>query len=189
MRFTTTDHLSKEQLERIIDQIIDIIEQLHKPSWNNVSGLAFSLSSQAVVPGCVLEETFWQAPDVARHFPSSESVETLNIKGPYGSYTAYITALIHVYQHSIHQHPSLESFRNLLPVWMPGWAHWGAIQNWTIRAMYWCTRISIWPISCTTNPRDALPPSLTGNSPVLSLSRGAIRRGHFYGMVSAIPAL
>lgn len=115
------DRLSQEQLECIVDQIIDIVKQLHQLSWDTISGLVFfpslssSSSSRAVIPGQILEETFWQAPDVARYFPSSESVETLNIKGPYRSYTAYITALIHVYQYIIRLHSSLEPFRDLLP--------------------------------------------------------------------------
>lgn len=108
------DHLSQEQLEGIVDQIIDILEQLHQKSWNNVGGLAFAPSSHAVVPGRVLEETFWQAPDAARYF-QSESVDTLNIQGPYDSYTEYIAALIRTYQHIIGLHPSLEPMRDLQP--------------------------------------------------------------------------
>lgn len=72
------------------DTRIDVVEQLHRPSWNSISGLSFSPFADDVVPGQVLEETFWQAPDVARYFQPSESVEILNIKGPYESYTTYI---------------------------------------------------------------------------------------------------
>ncbi|KAI9926035.1 hypothetical protein ASPWEDRAFT_37945 [Aspergillus wentii DTO 134E9] len=109
------DDLSQGQLEQIVDQIIDILVQLHKQSWHSISGLAFSPSSHAVIPGRVVEETFWQAPEVARHFPSSESVDTLNLQGPYESYTAYIAGSIRTYQHIIRLHPSLEPFRDLLP--------------------------------------------------------------------------
>lgn len=106
--------LSQEQLEQIVDQIIDIVEQLHHRSWDGVSGLTRAPGSGDVIPGRILEETYWQAPDIAKHFPS-ESVETFNIHGPYESYTAYITALIRVYQHAIRLHSSLEPYRDLLP--------------------------------------------------------------------------
>ena len=94
------DSLSQEQLEQIVDQIIDILEQLHRHSWEGVSELVFFPASPRVVPGRILEETHWLAQDMAKHF-LSESVETFNIHGPYDSYTAYITALTPNYQRAI----------------------------------------------------------------------------------------
>ncbi|GAB1205553.1 hypothetical protein APSETT445_004229 [Aspergillus pseudonomiae] len=70
------DQLSVEQLTVIVDQILDIVLQLHQKSWSGVSGLVLSPStaeigaSAQVIPGLILEETFWQAPDIVTYFPA-----------------------------------------------------------------------------------------------------------------------
>ncbi|ODM15498.1 hypothetical protein SI65_09101 [Aspergillus cristatus] len=53
------DRLSQEQLEYVVDQIIDILEQLHRRLWDGVSGLTFAPGYGEVVPGRNLEETYW----------------------------------------------------------------------------------------------------------------------------------
>jgi hypothetical protein len=108
------DRLSPEVLDRLIDQMVDIVHQTHTMSWHGVFGLQFD-SNGDVVPGPVLEETFWHSPDVAKYWPASESVDSLNISGPYESYTDYIAAMVRVYQHAIRVHPALEDMRDLLP--------------------------------------------------------------------------
>jgi aminoglycoside phosphotransferase (APT) family kinase protein len=108
------DRLSPEMLDRLIDQMVDVIHQTHAISWHGVSGLAFDDNGD-VVPGPIVEETFWQGPDVVKYWPNSESVQSLNISGPYNSYTEYIVAMVRVYQHAIRLHPSLENMRDLLP--------------------------------------------------------------------------
>ncbi|KAM0247757.1 hypothetical protein ACHAQJ_009718 [Trichoderma viride] len=108
------DRLSPELLDRLIDQMVDVIHQTHTMSWHGVFGLQFDDNGD-VVPGPVIEETFWQEPDVAKYWPNSESVQTLNICGPYNSYTDYIAAMVRVFQHAIRLHPSLEDMRDLLP--------------------------------------------------------------------------
>lgn len=42
--------------------------------------------------GKVLEESFWQFPDIERLWPEGETVATLNIEGPYSTYVEYISA-------------------------------------------------------------------------------------------------
>ncbi|KAL7929174.1 kinase-like domain-containing protein [Trichoderma chlorosporum] len=108
------DRLSPELLDSLINQMIDVIHQIHSVSWNCVSGLQFDNEGN-VVPGPIVEETFWQQPDVARYWPDSESVGSLNIGGPYKCYTDYITAMVRVYQHALRLHPSLADMRDLLP--------------------------------------------------------------------------
>ncbi|KAK1245590.1 hypothetical protein MKX08_005219 [Trichoderma sp. CBMAI-0020] len=106
--------LSPEVLDRLVDQMVDIVHQIHDTSWRGVFGLQFD-SNGDVVPGPVLEETFWHSPDVTKYWPDSESVESLNISGPYESYTDYVAAMVRVYQHAIRVHPTLENMRDLLP--------------------------------------------------------------------------
>ncbi|KAH8121037.1 hypothetical protein FP744_10000760 [Trichoderma asperellum] len=106
--------LSPEMLSRLIDQMVDIVHQTHEISWHGVFGLQFDNNGD-IVPGPVVEETFWHSHDVAKYWPDSESVESLNISGPYESYTDYIAAMVRIYQHAIRIHPSLESMRDLLP--------------------------------------------------------------------------
>lgn len=108
------NRLSPEMLDRLIDQMVDIVHQTHKMSWHGVFGLQFD-SIGDIVPGPVVEETFWHSPDVVKYWPDSESVESLNISGPYESYTDYIAAMVRVYQHAIRVHPTLENMRDLLP--------------------------------------------------------------------------
>ena len=64
------DQLSVEQLTVIVDQILGIVLQLHQKSWSGVSGLVLSPSTAETgasaqdIPRLILEETFWQAPDI-----------------------------------------------------------------------------------------------------------------------------
>ncbi|KAE8406194.1 hypothetical protein BDV37DRAFT_270103 [Aspergillus pseudonomiae] len=101
------DQLSVEQLTVIVDQILDIVLQMHQKSWSGVSGQVLSPStaetgaSAQVISRLILDETFWQAPDIVTYFPAS--------------YTAYIVALVRVYQHAIRVHTFLEARRDLLP--------------------------------------------------------------------------
>ncbi|RFU82114.1 aminoglycoside phosphotransferase [Trichoderma arundinaceum] len=92
---------------------IKTINEVAVMTWC-VSGLQFDRNGD-VIPGPVIEETFWHGPDVSKYWPNSESVQTLNISGPYNSYTDYIIAMVRVYQHAIRLHPSLEGIRDLLP--------------------------------------------------------------------------
>jgi hypothetical protein len=108
------DRLSPEDLDRLIDQMVDIVHQTHNMSWHGVFGLQLENNGE-IVPGPVVEETFWHSPDVAKYWPNSESVESLNISGPYESYTDYIAAAVRVYQRAIRVHPTLEKMRDLLP--------------------------------------------------------------------------
>lgn len=108
------DRLPPQLLDSLINQLVDIIQQMHAASWDGVSGLQFGHDGN-VVPGPIVEETFWQQPDVVKYWPESESVQSLNITGPYECYTDYIAAMVRVYQHAIRLHPSLADMRDMLP--------------------------------------------------------------------------
>ncbi|KAL7949805.1 hypothetical protein V8C42DRAFT_311972 [Trichoderma barbatum] len=90
------------------------MHQLHVITWHCVSGLQFDHDGN-IIPGPIVEETFWQELDVAKYWPASESLQSLNISGPYRRYTDYVATMVRVYQHAIRIHPSLEDMRDLLP--------------------------------------------------------------------------
>lgn len=105
--------LSTDQMDSIIDQLIGIQAQLHEKAWSHVGGLR--IDGTNIVPGPVLEETFWFEPDIQSLWPSSETSKSLNISGPFDSYVHYIIAHMRKYMHAIEIHPSLEFIRDTLP--------------------------------------------------------------------------
>lgn len=124
------DELGREQMTQVIDQLVDVLAQLHQWGWKHIGGLCFT-NSDEIIPGPVLEETFWQVcalghdrrdflteswqvPDIRRYWVE-ETVESLNISGPFDSYVAYISAHVHKYMHAITQHHSLAFMRDVLP--------------------------------------------------------------------------
>ncbi|THY12194.1 hypothetical protein D6D01_08668 [Aureobasidium pullulans] len=106
--------LSSAQMDSVLDQLIDINAGLHKHTWSHIGG--FSLDeSGAVIPGPVLEETFWFEPDIAALWPASETYSSLNILGPFNSYVDYISAHMLKYKHAIEVHSSLKHMHDILP--------------------------------------------------------------------------
>ncbi|RDW95144.1 hypothetical protein BP5796_00907 [Coleophoma crateriformis] len=55
--------LSQAQLDAVMDQVIDILVQLHESDWTAIGGLKFT-DCGTIEMGPVLEETFWQVPDI-----------------------------------------------------------------------------------------------------------------------------
>ncbi|KAI5206840.1 hypothetical protein E4T39_02268 [Aureobasidium subglaciale] len=106
--------LDATQMDGLLDQLLDINAELHKHEWSHVGGLCFD-DHGTIVPGPVLEETFWFEPDIIALWPSGETFASLNISGPFTSYTNYISAYIFRYKHAIERHPSLECMRDILP--------------------------------------------------------------------------
>ena len=106
--------LGDEQIDQILDQLIDVLAQLHAHSWHQIAGLNISGNGTHTVGQC-LDETFWQSPDIAVLFPLGESVASINIAGPYPTYTAYITAQIRTYIHVIDVQEKLATMRDLIP--------------------------------------------------------------------------
>lgn len=104
-----------KQIDYILNQLVDVLVELHKHPSKHIGGLCFS-DTDHVVPGPVLEETFWHVADISQYWPEGESFSTLNISGPYHSYVAYITAHIERYIHAITIHTSLHFMHDTLPL-------------------------------------------------------------------------
>ncbi|KAG9684549.1 hypothetical protein KCU95_g12899, partial [Aureobasidium melanogenum] len=102
------------QKDHILDQLIDVNAELHKHTWSHIGGLSTDNKGH-IIPGPVLEETFWFGPDILALWPAHETFESLNISGPFKSYVAYISAHLLKYKHAIETHPSLEFMRDFLP--------------------------------------------------------------------------
>jgi hypothetical protein len=102
------------QMDTILDQLIGINAELHKHTWSHIGGLAFDDSGH-IIPGSVLEETFWFEPDILALWPAGETFDSLNISGPFTSYTQYISAHLLKYKHAIEIHPTLDFMHDILP--------------------------------------------------------------------------
>ncbi|KAF3767509.1 APH-domain-containing protein [Cryphonectria parasitica EP155] len=113
------DRLDEAARRDLVAQLADLVAQLHAHEWTAVGGLEPSSADgggSAIVPGQVLDETFWQAPDVERYWPGGhETVSTLNIGGPYESYTALCAASVDKYVYAIERHERLAWMRDLVP--------------------------------------------------------------------------
>jgi hypothetical protein len=106
--------LDSTQTDTILDQLIDVNAELHKHAWSHVGGLTFDDDGH-IIPGPVLEETFWFEPDILALWPAGETFDSLNITSPFTSYTQYISAHLLKYKHAIEIHPSLEFMHDILP--------------------------------------------------------------------------
>ncbi|KAI5256294.1 hypothetical protein E4T42_01679 [Aureobasidium subglaciale] len=106
--------LDATQMDGILDQLLDVNAELHKHEWSHVGGLCFDGHGN-VVPGPVLEETFWFEPDIIALWPSGETFESLNISGPFASYSDYISEHLLKYKHAIEIHSSLGFMQDILP--------------------------------------------------------------------------
>ncbi|MDI1493422.1 MAG: hypothetical protein OHK93_005211 [Ramalina farinacea] len=105
--------LDEDQISGILDQLIDILGQLHEHEWDAIGGLNVNAQGEIVLAP-VVDETFWQAPDL-KLWPSIETVASLNIAGPYRTYVEYISAQIRQYIHLISIHDSLAFMRSDIP--------------------------------------------------------------------------
>lgn len=108
------DTLGSDRMDSILDQLIDINAELHKHTWSHIGGLSLEKNG-AIVPGPVLEETFWFEPDIAALWPAGETYSSLNIIGPFDSYLDYISAHLLKYKHAIDVHSSLKYMHDVFP--------------------------------------------------------------------------
>ncbi|TDL17717.1 kinase-like protein [Rickenella mellea] len=107
-------NLTKYQMSDIIDELVDVLDQLHSTSWSQIGGLKFGADG-TIIPGPVVEETFWHIPDIAKFWGPQETFGNLNIGGPFDSYVGYVSAHINKYLYAIRRHESLAYMRDMLP--------------------------------------------------------------------------
>ncbi|KAK5658665.1 hypothetical protein OQA88_2061 [Cercophora sp. LCS_1] len=107
------DTLTPEKTTQILDQLIDILTQLHAHPWTGIGGLSLNENGDPVLSQ-ILDENFWQLPGIEKYWPG-HTPTGLNLSGPYGSYIDYITAHIQLYIKLINLHPTLASMRDLIP--------------------------------------------------------------------------
>ena len=105
--------LSEEQISGILDQLIDILGQLHVHEWDAIGGLNINAQGEIVIAP-IVDETFWQLPDL-KLWPKTETVASLNIAGPYQNYIDYVSAQIRQYIRLISIHDKLAFIRSDIP--------------------------------------------------------------------------
>jgi aminoglycoside phosphotransferase (APT) family kinase protein len=99
----------------LVEQLTDVLLEMKRQEWHHIGGLRIDEKGGGIVPGPVLEDTFWMKPDVEKYFGPGESVETLNPSGPYSSHSDYITAYISCFIHAIEIHSSMTWLSDLIP--------------------------------------------------------------------------
>jgi len=102
----------------LVEQLTDFLVQLHSKPWQEpcVSGLSVEMEGEGVAPGPVIDETFWQIPDIAEYWDPDTTFESLNpVDGPYSGWVAFNTACLTRYASAIERHPSLKPYQNMLP--------------------------------------------------------------------------
>ncbi|KAM4063764.1 phosphotransferase enzyme family protein [Hirsutella rhossiliensis] len=106
--------MSDEAKEALVERLTDVLVELNGHEWSHVGGLRLTHDG-AVVPGPVLEDTFWMTPDIAEHWGSGETVATLNPTGPYDSHAALVAAYLGCFARAIDAHVSLAWLRETSP--------------------------------------------------------------------------
>ncbi|RYN32217.1 hypothetical protein AA0112_g6258 [Alternaria arborescens] len=95
--------LTEAQISSILDKLADYLNQLHTHSWDTIGSLRLNGAGEAIL-GRIVDETFWQAPEMKKLWPAEESVDSLNIGGPYSTYVDLVSAQIKTYIHLINIH-------------------------------------------------------------------------------------
>ncbi|KAG9496504.1 hypothetical protein J7337_011280 [Fusarium musae] len=106
--------LSDKRQNDIIDQLIDFLMQLQAHPWDGIGGLTVDDQGELKL-GPVVDETFWQVPDIQALWPEGETVTTLNIGGPYKTYVDYMIAHVTNYIRLIETHEKLAFMRDISP--------------------------------------------------------------------------
>ncbi|KAF5535206.1 hypothetical protein FPHYL_13252 [Fusarium phyllophilum] len=78
-------------------------------------GMAIVDDEDGVQLGPVVDETFWQVPDIKALWLEGETVATLNIGGPYKTYVEYMVAHVTKYIRLIQTHEKLAFMRDIIP--------------------------------------------------------------------------
>lgn len=111
---TIYDRLDDTQKELLVRQLTEYLVELHYHGWDHAGGLSTNPAGN-VVPGRIVAENFFQAPKIATYWGTNETVDSLNPKGPYDTYTDFVKGHMKQYIRNILLHPSLEWMRDLVP--------------------------------------------------------------------------
>ena len=106
--------LDDQQTSQVLDQLIDFLLQLQAHEWDAIGGLNVNKNGDITI-GQVLDETFWQVPDIEQLWPKGETVATINIGGPFPTYVDYISAQIRKYIYLIQLHEKLFFMQDTVP--------------------------------------------------------------------------
>ena len=109
------DSLDPATKHSLVCQLANFLDQLHSHAWDFIGGLQLSPDGNNVIAGPVVDETFWQSPDILSFWPADESVGSLNVVGPFRTYTEFVAASIDRYIYAINRHPSLVFMQDLVP--------------------------------------------------------------------------
>lgn len=109
------DSLDNNIKYSLVCQLARFIDELHSNTWDFVGGLQLSPDGTDVIPGPVVDETFWQIPDILKYWSPEESVASLNATGPFKSYTEFLAESMDRYVYAIEIHSSLIFMRDLIP--------------------------------------------------------------------------
>lgn len=109
------DELNTQTKRSVISQLAIYQWQIHARPFELIGGMQFSEEDGSVVPGPLLDVASWQAPDVAEYWPDGESESTLNISGPYESYTALYSAQMERVVYAIGKYDLLAWCHDLVP--------------------------------------------------------------------------
>ncbi|KAF2672565.1 hypothetical protein BT63DRAFT_450591 [Microthyrium microscopicum] len=107
------NNLSQTAKDSLVEQLASIVHELHSHTWDRVGGLAFDIQGD-IIPGLVVEETFWQTQDLPL-WNDGTLLEDLNISGPFSTYGGYALAHLGKYNYMINKHSKLKPFRSLEP--------------------------------------------------------------------------
>ncbi|KAK6199088.1 hypothetical protein LQW54_010148 [Pestalotiopsis sp. IQ-011] len=112
---TIYDTLDDAKIAHLVGQLTNYLTELHRHEWTHAGGLSIGEGGGEIVPGRILAENFWQGPEIAQFWGDGESIDSLNVRGPFGSYTEYLRGHIQQYIQNIEKHDSLEWMRDMIP--------------------------------------------------------------------------
>ncbi|CAK7229429.1 hypothetical protein SCUCBS95973_007222 [Sporothrix curviconia] len=102
--------LGAEQRDAVFDQIMDLLVTLHgnEEPWSHIGGL--NIVDGHVLPARLVDEAFWQTGSL-HLWPPGETIDSLNLRGPYPSWPALVAAQVRHYAKLIGLHESLAGLR------------------------------------------------------------------------------
>lgn len=108
------DDLDDATKRKLVSQLTDFVTELNKHDWNHVGGLKVA-DEGSIVPGPVLEDTFWMGPDIPKYWGDGETFESLNPTGPFTSHAGLVQGYLERFIHAVEVHSTLSWLRNLIP--------------------------------------------------------------------------